>query len=260
MTRIELHYRLHLLTPMHIGSGMGFANIVDDLLVRAGPAKGDRVRLPYLPGSAIKGKVRSRCEALAHALGFEQDAPLDKGRRRVCGEHRCKLRLCILCRLFGSPYSAGHLHFSDALLTEEWQIMGTRLGRDSETNPGLTDPFVLATVRVGNKIERAVRTVEPDFLFSLEHTADDLQTEGSIVGQIDPYPASGVDLPLPVEGWLLVAGLQAVDKIGGMRSRGLGRCRTAVTSLRVDGADLTADLSNLMAREDYLLGLDGYEA
>ena len=54
MTRIDLTYRIHVLTAMHIGTGMGFARMIDDLMVRAGPARGDGTRLPYIPGSSLK--------------------------------------------------------------------------------------------------------------------------------------------------------------------------------------------------------------
>ena len=261
MARIELLYHLRLLAPVHIGTGMGFAKMVDDLTARAGPARGGGARLPYIPGSAVKGKVRSRCEALAQTLELRVcTAPTARPEQETRGERRCKRRLCVICGLFGSPYAAGPLHFSDALLTKEWQRAGTRLGRDLGTGREMTDPFALTAVRTGNQIERATHTVEPDFLFSLEHTADDLQFEGSIVGQITPRPINGLNLTLPLEGWLFVVGLQAVDKVGGLRSRGWGRCRIVVTSLKVDGTELAADLSGLLAQEDYLLGVAEYEA
>lgn len=258
MVRFDLRYQLQLLTPMHVGTGTGFAKMIDDLIVRAGPAKGNRTRLPCIPGSAVKGKVRSRCETLAQTLKLRIcTSPQIQADR---GERRCKRRLCVICRLFGSPYASGPLCFSDALLVEEWQKVGTQPGRDSATKSDIGDPFTLAAVRAGNKMERAVHTVEPDFLFSLEHTADELQFAGSIIGQIDPRPVGGLELTLPLEGWLLVVGLQAVDKIGGLRSRGLGRCRITITSLKADGDELAGNLDSLLAQEDYLLGVAEYEA
>jgi CRISPR/Cas system CSM-associated protein Csm3 (group 7 of RAMP superfamily) len=261
MARIELLYHLRLLAPLHIGTGTGFAKMVDDLTVRAGPARGSGAQLPCIPGSAVKGKVRSRCEALAQTLKLSVcTVPTDRSEQETRGERRCKRHLCVICRLFGSPYTAGPLHFSDALLTKEWQIAGTRLGRDIGTDREIVDPFALTVVRTSNQIERTTRTVKPDFLFSLEHTADDLQFGGSIIGQITPRPINGLNVTLPLEGWLFVVSLQAVDKIGGLRSRGWGRCHIAITSLKVDGTELTADLNGLLAQEDYLLGVAEYEA
>jgi CRISPR/Cas system CSM-associated protein Csm3 (group 7 of RAMP superfamily) len=249
MTRIELNYRIHLLTPLHIGTGIGLAKMVDDTVVRAGTAKGSGVRLPCIPGSSTKGKARFRCEALANTLGL-----------CICGERKCKRNPCIICRIFGSPYVSGHLHFSDALLVEEWQSVGRPLDDDGTSNAGVRDPFSLATIRSGNKLERATRAVAPNFLFTFEYTAEDLKYDGTVEGQVCTRTIEGLELPLPLEGWLLVVGLQTIDKIGGLRSRGLGRCHITVTKLVVDGGDnLAEDLNNLLANEEYWLGLEEYE-
>jgi CRISPR/Cas system CSM-associated protein Csm3 (group 7 of RAMP superfamily) len=250
MTRIDLTYRVHVSTAMHIGTGMGFAKVVDDLVVRAGPGRDEGTRLPCLPGSSLKGKIRSRCEAVAWALGL-----------RVCEERKCTRHLCIICRLFGSPYAPGELHFGDALLVAPWRRVGHRLGSNQTTDGEASDPFVLTTIRAGNKLERATRTVAPDFLFAFEHTADGLHYEGSIAGQVESHTLPGMNVMLPLEGWLLVVGLRTVDKIGGLHSRGLGRCRTTVTSLRIDtGEDVAGSLDTLLAQDDYFLGLSEYEA
>lgn len=246
MTLIELTYHIRLSTPLHIGTGTGFARMVDDTVVRAGSAKGEGERLPCIPGSSVKGKTRSRCEAIANMLGLN-----------LCDERKCKRNPCIICRLFGSTYVSGFLYFSDALLIREWQAVGRPLTGNSGANP-----FSLATVRTGNKSERATRTVEPDFLFSHEYAAKDLQYEGTIKGQVNSRETQGIELPLPLEGWLLIVGLQAVDKIGGLRSRGLGRCRVEVQSLFVNAEteNLAENLNELLTKEDYILGLDDYNA
>lgn len=260
MLRLDLSYQIQLLTPMHVGTGMGFAMMADDLIVRAGPAKGNGTRFPCIPGSAIKGRIRSRCEALAAGLRLRQCASRSTHLQIGRGERRCKRRLCVICRLFGSRYVPGPLCFSDALLIQEWQRVGTHLTRAPAGESGGSDLFALAVVRTGNKVERAMHTVEPEFLFSLEHTTDELQFAGSIIGHVDPQPVKGLELALPLEGWLLAVGLKTLDKIGGIRSRGLGRCRITVASLKVDGNDLTTSLDSLLAHEDYLLGVPEYEA
>jgi CRISPR/Cas system CSM-associated protein Csm3 (group 7 of RAMP superfamily) len=248
-TQLEVDYRVNLSTALHIGTGTGFVRMIDDLFVRAGPAKGEGARLPCIPGSSIKGKSRSRCEAIAKMLNL-----------RICGdsaERKCKKNPCILCRIFGSTFNQGTLHFSDALLAQEFTKLATPRRGESRS-----DPFVLSIVRAGNQVERATRTVEPDFLFSMENTAEELQFTGSVIGAIESQHTDEINAPLPLEAWLLIVGLRAVDKIGGLRSRGLGRCRITLTKLIVDDKkeqDLASDLSNLLSREDYLLGLSEYE-
>ncbi|HLG17161.1 MAG TPA: RAMP superfamily CRISPR-associated protein [Blastocatellia bacterium] len=249
MTRLDITYRIYLATPMHIGTGMGFAKMIDDMVTRAGPAKGEGARLPCIPGSSIKGKARSRCEALANTL-----------RLKICGARKCKMNPCIVCRIFGTPFSPGGLQFSDALLHSKMSVVARLPGSSSAST---ADPFALGTVRAGNKLERPTRTVEPDFLFSIEHTADQLQYEGSIKGQVDDRNSERLNIRLPLEGWLLTVGLLSVDKVGGSRSRGMGRCRITIAGLVVEGREeenLAGNLTELLAEEDYLLGLSEYEA
>jgi CRISPR/Cas system CSM-associated protein Csm3 (group 7 of RAMP superfamily) len=246
---LELSYRLDFATSLHVGTGMGFTKMVDDTICRAGPALGRGAQLPCVPGSSMKGKVRSRCEALARSLGL-----------RLCekGERVCKQRPCIICRLFGSAYTPGRLRFSDALLTEPWcRLARPEFGHEVET---ARNPFILSSVRMGNKLERATRTVEQDLLFSLEYTADRLQFGGSIQGYLDDRTFAGDSLTLPVEAWLLLVGLQLVDKLGGGRSRGLGRCRITLSSLTIDGGEnLADDLPARLLTDENLLGLSMYE-
>jgi CRISPR/Cas system CSM-associated protein Csm3 (group 7 of RAMP superfamily) len=249
VTRLNIAYRAGFSTSLHIGTGLGFAKMIDDLFVRAGPARGEGARLPCIPGSSIKGKTRSRCEAIARMLDLN-----------VCGDstqRRCKTNPCILCRIFGSTFNQGTLRFSDAQLVKELRKLASP--PPGEKSP---DPFALSVVRAGNKLERATRTVEPKFLFAMENTAEELQFEGSITGWVESPHAGDIDGPLPLEGWLLIIGLGAVDKLGGLRSRGLGRCRIAVTELVIDGKtdeNLAGDLTDLLSRDDYLLGLSEYE-
>jgi len=175
---------------------------------------------------------------------------------RMCGEQRCKRNPCIICRLFGSTYTPGRLHFSDALLVQEWQRIVQSDNRQTAQNP-----FELSIVRMGTKLERATHIVEPDFLFSFEQTADGLRFKGSIVGQVDVRSHSGVSTDLPLEVWILVVALQLVDKVGGLRSRGLGRCKISVNEVKIDeNTSLTYNqLIDLLRQDDYLLGLTEYE-
>ncbi len=246
MVSMELRYRVDMVTSLHIGTGTGFAKMVDDMAVRAGPTRGGGVPLPCIPGSSMKGKTRSRCQALAHGLGL-----------RACGEPRwCKKNLCVMCRLFGSPLTQGALRFSDALLVADWQHLAHPVDGTRRT---ARDRLVLSLVRTGNKVERATRTVEPDFLFSIEQSAEGLRFEGSISGRVDPLQQLGLSSPLPVEGWLLLIGLQTVDKLGAGRSRGLGRCRITVTHLMVDGRNLLPQLAELLGQDEAILGVSEYE-
>lgn len=238
MVEVNLSYYIDLYTGAHIGTGMGFAKMVDETVYRAGKGKGGGVRLPYIPGSSLKGKVKSRCEALAKRLNI-----------RICNERKCKHDLCLLCRLFGSTFVPGSIHFSDAILVQEWKDIARR---------DIHDPFELSIIRTGNKLERATRTTEQDFLFSYEQTSDGLRFQGSIEGEVNTRPQEDILKELPLELWILIVGLQSVDKIGGGRSHGLGRCSIRVNN--INGKDYRYNqLLELLGQDEYPLGLSEYD-
>ncbi len=116
---------------------------------------------PVLPGSSLKGKLRSTCEASAHALDLTA-CLLSRAAsgvncasdvhyyRDVRGQYREASRsglasrvrwidehTCDVCKLFGSPLQAGRLRVSDGALREWASVVQVRDGvvidRDSQT-------------------------------------------------------------------------------------------------------------------------------
>lgn len=142
-------------TAWRIGSGRE-GETMSDLGVLLDPNG-----LPVLPGSSLKGRLRSTCEAVAHALNLRAcmlsraasgvDCASDVNYyRTVREEYRNESRkgveprlawiaahTCDVCKLFGSPVQAGRLRVSDGLL-QEWAAVlqvrdGVVIDRDSQT-------------------------------------------------------------------------------------------------------------------------------
>jgi CRISPR-associated RAMP protein (TIGR02581 family) len=122
----------------------------------------DAAGQPMLPGSSIKGKLRSTCEALAPALNLTAcllnveasgvPCPSDVGwysrhrdSYRQALEEGVERRLewieryvCDVCKLFGSPVQAARLRCSDGILVNPAMAVvrvrdGVVLDRDSHT-------------------------------------------------------------------------------------------------------------------------------
>lgn len=80
----------------------------------------------YLPGSSLKGVLRSYCEGVGRALGLQPPVcnPLKNEREgnRCRGEHETSDRQyresCHICRLFGSTRLGGRIAIADAYPTE----------------------------------------------------------------------------------------------------------------------------------------------
>jgi hypothetical protein len=121
-----LELTLHTLTPVHVGSGYSDFIKADDqeylaALQASKPVREDDTtcRRYLIPGSSIKGAVRSIVEAITRScIRITQD--------RTQGRHRPYIPqgysgcmsvndLCIACRLFGAQDYQGHVSFEDAV-------------------------------------------------------------------------------------------------------------------------------------------------
>ena len=222
---IELTYRIHFHTPVHVGTGYGFAGFLDSVVVRDGQGH------IYLPGSTIKGKARAAARRLAHGLGLgAQLCPAGT----PCGLARGAP--CPVCRLFGSPQFPGQLHFDNVQLPEHYRELLTAL---AERDP-LAARQAITQPRTGVMLSRRRRAARPEHLFTYELVRTDLPLSGRIVGEV-----------IGREGWsaqdlredlaLLWGALKLVTHLGRARGRGLGRCSIEVTSVEVDGQPFTAE-------------------
>lgn len=105
---------MHCLTGLHIGASREIIEIggVDNPVMRD-PKTGH----PYIPGSSIKGKLRSIAERLE---AKELNRPTGNGYR-----HECTDRACRVCRLFGATGGKegenipSRLRVRDVFLTQE---------------------------------------------------------------------------------------------------------------------------------------------
>ena len=181
-------------TAVHHGSGFGLAGVVDRAALR--DAKG----LPYLAGSALKGKFRYGVLRILRSQG-QGCGPPDR--------EYCKAApWCGLCRIFGSPMHPGEAVFEDAYPCErdllEAAIQG---GRNAAHSPE-------AQVRTTTAIDRHSRTVRPQHLFSTETIASFVRFECVVSGGLEEEDAA-----------LLRQCAQVLTNFGSDSSRGLGFCR-----------------------------------
>lgn len=214
-------------TAWRIGSGRE-GTTLSDLGVMLDPTGA-----PILPGSSLKGKLRSTCETLSHALGvtaclLNVDASgvscvSDvQHYREVRDEYQDILRnqavdarlawieehTCGVCKLFGSPVMAGRLRVSDGAL-EDWASM--------------------VQVRDSVVIDRDSQTA-----------VDGLKFDYDVVPADSRFKLC-IDLENPTDQDLALMGAalfewHAGSSLGGFTSRGLGRFR--LQDIEVRGVNL----------------------
>lgn len=235
--------QLTLKTALHIGGGDTALGATDNPVVRRADGQ------PFIPGSSFKGAFRSTVEKLAATVGVRscgldgtQDCVGVQGQkqkefneeRRAADWDEARLldqlrtRQCETCWLFGSPYVASRILFSDLYLApgEEEIIQrrdGVAIDRDSE--------------RAVERLLYNYEVVPPTLKFTFDILLDNPQ---------------GNDLALTCLG--LSEYLSGFGGLGGKRSRGLGNCQ--IVDLTIYELDLTvADKAERARRlRQYLLG------
>ena len=212
----EYEITICLKSNMHIGSGFGFARIIDHMSIE------DAEGFAYIPGSTIKGKLKSICKKIALTLGDTIEDFLNKedrvcqslesknGQQEVC-KHNEPSDRCVICRLFGSPFAEGKLVFKDAKLNDS---DAEKIRVLSAINPFRVD--AQNELKNAVKLSRFRRVSSPQHLFTLESVSKKLQFSGSIHAR---------ESLTDQEESLLKYGLKSLTHLGGQKARGLGRIK-----------------------------------
>ncbi|HWZ42332.1 MAG TPA: RAMP superfamily CRISPR-associated protein [Candidatus Saccharimonadales bacterium] len=187
-------------TAVHHGSGFGVAGVIDRAVLR------DENGMPYLAGSAIKGKFRFAASRWHRARGLPRCGP--PGEPWCNGENAC-----LLCRVFGSPRRPGLAVFEDAYPAPPADAMLRAIlkpGRPAVHGGG-------CEIRSSTAIDRYSRRVRPQHLFSTEVVPPLVHFESSILGDLNEEQTGCV-----------TAASKLLSYFGGDSSRGMGHCRYSI--------------------------------
>lgn len=230
LTRAQLRARYRITgrivmdTALHIGGGRNPAAATDSSIVRDGAGR------PFIPGSSLKGAFRAAVERLVPNLPYLKTCGLSDEPESCANRLRERLKdrknisetqllalldeiLCDTCRTFGSTHLASVTLFQDAPISEIWRNL----------------PEVPTQIRDGVGIDR-----------DSERARDGIKYDFEVVP-----PQTSFDFALTLENpserdlGLIALGLQefisGMIPLGGIRSRGLGRCHLA--EVKVESVD-----------------------
>lgn len=194
-------------TPLRVGTGreppLGSAVDVAPVRVRI---KGRSV--PYIPGSSLKGSLRSLAECLAGAQGLKIHDPWDWDAVEAEGKSG---DFCIICGIFGSTYLASHVRIYDAYPAGE----------------------PLLFVKTGVGISRDFKGVRPGILYTEEQVAPGVEWKF----RMDVYNIRVFPEPEEERGKLLRQLLdllqQGMVHVGARKTVGYGLLRLARSEYRV---------------------------
>ncbi len=206
--KVLLSGSLTATTGLHIGRGAP-ANVVG---AERGMVREGREGAPYLPGSSLKGRLRSLLERAGCAKGFEVRKEGDEWRAPPC---RCGATDCAVCVLFGLPAEVRARASAGPLPPGRLTVRDGRLLNAQEISSWRYLDLPYAEVKAEIALDRL--------------------TAGATPRTLERVPAGarfGLELVLGVyegddPGWLLRNLLDGVelltqDSLGGHGSRGYG--------------------------------------
>lgn len=209
--KVTISGTLECLTGLHIGASRENMEIgAIDLPVVRDPI----TREPYIPGSSLKGKMRSLLEK---SLGKEANRNIatkeNPVKIHVCDDAPNAFN-CEICRIFGSTGKEGSKNFPARLIVRDLKLTDESRGKLGEIDTGLQYTewkFENAIDRITSaanprQIERVPRGAEFifEFIYNVEH-------------------ASQMDADL--KNLKLAIDLVEADALGGHGSRGYGQVK-----------------------------------
>ena len=212
MTKQDYHIRINLTLnsemPLHIGTGLGVIGVVDKGVNR------DQDGNVFIPGSSIKGRLRYHFIQLYDSF----IGSIAHNGSKFCLNDMIQ-DCCPVCQIFGSRFHQGRFIFANA--TSEYpEIKSIEINRSHE----IFRKFQ-TIVRRHNKISRRRKTAEEKHLFALEAAVPKLAYSTSIDGTLTLSPGES---SAPKEVALLLASIKMLEKLGGGKSRGLGRVKAEI--------------------------------
>jgi CRISPR/Cas system CSM-associated protein Csm3 (group 7 of RAMP superfamily) len=214
ITKIEFDLFITLLSQSHVGTGFGMGKFIDKTTSK------DKIGAIYIPGSTIKGKAKYFGRQIAMSLGVD-----------CCREDKpCKVKPCATCRTFGSPLHQGKFFFSDAKIDQRFIKV---IREEEQENPAIPMRFLLNT-RTGTKIDRRSRTVQEDYLFTIESSVRGITLTSKIYGAGNDFIFKDYER-IPYELLFLLSSLKLITHLGGGSSRGLGRVKIEIGEIHING-------------------------
>jgi len=215
-------------TPLSIRSGRTVYGTVDNPVVRVHGK-------PYIPGSSLKGALRSEAERYVRTVYGEDpsyvcnilDPNIELNRKKSEGDNYVP---CYVCRIFGGPTVASHIFFEDAY-SKSYSI---------ETRRRVSINRITGSQHAGRLFD--VEYVAPGAIFETEMEIKNID----IIGE-DSEEAK-------ILRYVLKSFFNGYVKLGSMKSVGLGSIRVELkkaTRITIDKGklkeeDVTLQLENIL--------------
>ena len=209
---------IHCLSGVRVGGNNNVIEIgtIDNPIIR-----NPITNHPYLPGSSLKGKMRSSLElSLRDGTPPKLTLPVPKLQADKGEIKPCSCGNCVVCKLFGSAdtrttHEPSRLIFRDCLLTDESQQVLAEAARSSGV--------FFAEIKPGVRINRATNTVARGAFFNFERVPEGTEFQFELVVRL--YGDLDNDNARADYRKVIAHGLQLLERegVGGKITAGYGK-------------------------------------
>ncbi len=242
--------KIEAVTGLHIGgSGAGYEiGGVDQTVIR------DVRGYPYIPGSSLKGKMRSLLE---WSTGHINDGDGGRDPKRIGDVHRCDRPECPVCRLFGSSAVEGRLAGPTRVLVRDANPdEPTRREMDR-----LQSDFGLPKVEV--KVENSINRIKGSVDYGLrsqERVHPGARFDFEFV--LSAFDVEGCEPDDATISKHLIEAMRLLEDsaLGGGGSRGSGQIRFFVCKSPVLRSAAMYRSGDMPRRDDELVSLAAFDA
>lgn len=215
MNRLTIHIDMNLQTPLHITGDRRLLSV--DKALAVSPFGSIKSPVYTIPASSLKGRLRSRAEAILKSWGLKVCSAPDPG-----GMCRDQSDLCHICRVFGNPRFRSPIKFGEAKPQGD----------------------VMEEIRSGVAINRIRKTALDQHLFFVQTAFSDpsekwMATADGFFPTLERAREAAA---------LIILASRFNLAIGGGNSRGLGWASTQVEAKIDDQVVLNEDLMEIWQR------------
>jgi CRISPR/Cas system CSM-associated protein Csm3 (group 7 of RAMP superfamily) len=209
---VKVETTITLTTMLHIGTGLGLGQILDDTIVQGPHPHAGHITLPYIPGSSLKGRLRSHVRQLTAFLGWQPE------QRSTAEAH-----------LFGFDNRPGGLVFVDAHIQE---FLAQSLRNEKMPDSAALRALLVRSQRSFVSLSRQRRVALEQRLFRIEMAEPEIPFTFQATGRL-PESDSECDLGL------LLAAMCDLTHLGGHKARGCGQCRVSIDEVYLNNEPVT---------------------
>lgn len=226
--------RLEMLSDWHVGTGAGIPGSIDALLAK------DSEDFPQVPAKTIVGIWRDAMETLAYGLDGGAQSSWSKWVEVIFGIQSNQIKEAELKRRVANnekTYSKSILSLQPARINENLRRKIKNLSKSTRTKYKQVLSFIKPEIR----IDKDSGTTKTDMLRFAEMGRIGTILEADCKLDLENF----TDDQKQIISALLIASAKLVERIGGKRRRGSGKC-----SLKVNGEEISEEIIDFLGKAD----------